>query len=76
MDIDPNTIHYGRTEILGQYDNTVSDLVQTAKLISYGLVDLSKAWEGIIYPLKDIQKAYEHAATPDMYRISVDLQDF
>lgn len=76
MELDPNTIHYGRTEILGQYDNTVTDLVQTAKLINYKLVDPSKAWEGKIYPLKDIQNAYIHAASPDMYRISVDLQDF
>lgn len=76
MDLDPNTIHYGRTEILGQYDNTVTDIVQAAKLINYKLVDPSFAWEGKIYPLKDIQNAYIHAATPDMYRISVDLQDF
>lgn len=74
MHVDPNEVHYNRSEIVGTYGGTVSDIVLAAKLINNKVIDPSFAWEGAIYPLRDIQKAYVHAATPDMYRVSVDLQ--
>lgn len=74
MHVDPNEVHYNRAEIIGTYGGTVSDIVLAAKLINAKLVDPKYAWEGEIYPLRDIQQAYVKAATPDMYRISVDLQ--
>lgn len=74
MHVDPNEVHYNRAEIVGTYGGTVSDIALAAKLINFKLIDPSFAWEGKTYPLRDIQQAYVHAATPDMYRVSVDLQ--
>lgn len=75
LQIDPNKLHYGRTEILGVIGATNEDVFLAAKLLNTGLVDTSYCWEGAKYPLRDIQKAYEHAVQPDMYRITVDLQE-
>jgi L-iditol 2-dehydrogenase len=72
--IDPNEIHYNRTEIIGTIGGWLQDVVLAAKLINHKLADPGFGWEGEIYPLRDIQQAYARAATPDMYRVSVDLQ--
>ena len=74
MDVDPNEVHYNRAEIIGTYGGEVEDIVLAAKLINSSAVDPSYAWEGETFPLYQIQDAYVRAATPDMYRISVDLQ--
>jgi L-iditol 2-dehydrogenase len=74
MKIDPNGMHYSRAEIIGTIGGWTQDTVLAAKLINNKLVDPSFSWEGETYPLRDIQQAYTRAATPDMYRISVDLQ--
>ncbi|MDR1766392.1 MAG: zinc-binding dehydrogenase [Lachnospiraceae bacterium] len=72
--VDPNRVHYDRTEIIGAIGGSVESIVLAAKLLNHKLVDASSSWEGVIYPLRDIQKAYEHACELDTYRISVDLQ--
>jgi threonine dehydrogenase-like Zn-dependent dehydrogenase len=74
LTIDPNKIHYGRTEIIGSIGCNAEEVFLAAKLINFGQVDPRVCWEGATYPLRDIQKAYEHAVKPDMYRITVDLQ--
>lgn len=74
MDIDPNTLHYRRMELIGTFNSNLSDFQDAAVMISKKLVDMSYSLEGKTFPLRDIQKAYEAAATPDTYRITVDLQ--
>lgn len=74
MDIDPNTLHYRRMEIIGTFCANVADFQDSATMISKRLVDMSHSLEGKVFPLRELQDAYAAAATPDAYRITVDLQ--
>ena len=74
MNISPNQLHYMRADLIGTIGCTTAGVVFAAKLINNKLIDIEKAWEGEIYPLRDIQQAYESAVKRDQFRISVDLQ--
>jgi len=74
MQIDPNEIHYRRLDIIGTISGNVQDFLDSAFMISNRIVHCNYSLEGNVFPLRDIQKAYQAAATPDTYRITVDLQ--
>jgi D-arabinose 1-dehydrogenase-like Zn-dependent alcohol dehydrogenase len=74
MVIDPNEIHYRRLEIIGTMNCDVADFIDAAGLINNKIIDCSFSLEGKTFPLREIQEAYKLAATPDTYRVSVDLQ--
>ncbi|MBQ9988179.1 MAG: zinc-binding dehydrogenase [Clostridia bacterium] len=75
MHIDPNEVHYRRLEIIGTMNSDVADFKDAAFMISNGIVNCSYSLEGAYYPLRDIQEAYKKAATPDTYRVTVNLQE-
>lgn len=75
MDLNPNVIHYRRIELIGTFAADSADFFTAGKMLSTGAVDVSHLVEQKRFPLKEIQKAYEYAATPGMYRVSVALQD-
>lgn len=75
LHVDPNEIHYREIEIIGTMGGTISDFQYAAKLLNERLIDISGCLEGVTYGLKDINKAYEAAAAPNMYRVTVDCQD-
>ena len=74
LQVDPNELHYRKLEIIGSFVANLTDWYESATLISKRLIDCSYSLEGKYIPLRDIQKAYEAAATPDAYRVTVDLQ--
>jgi L-iditol 2-dehydrogenase len=74
LGVDPNELHYRKMDIIGSFGGDTSDFLDAATLLSKRMIDASYSLEGETYPLRDIQKAYEAAATPDKYRITVDLQ--
>ncbi|MBQ9988835.1 MAG: zinc-binding dehydrogenase [Clostridia bacterium] len=74
LQVDPNELHYRKIEIIGTIGADTVDFVDSATLISKRLVDCSYSLEGAVFPLRDLQKAYELAATPGTYRVTVDLQ--
>lgn len=74
MNINPNEIHYRRLEIIGTMNADVQDFVDAAFMISNKIVNCSYSLEGKTFPLREIQEAYKAAATPDSYRVTVDLQ--
>jgi len=73
--IDPNEIHYRKIEIIGTFGADLVDWMASATLLSKHLINCSFSLEGKAIPLRDIQKAYEAAATPGAYRVTVDLQE-
>lgn len=73
--INPNEIHYRRIEIIGTMSGDVADFADAAFMISHKIVDPSFSLEHKLIPLKDIQQAFIAAATPDAYRVTVDLQN-
>jgi len=75
MQVDPNQIHYAKSEIIGSFGADGADFVIASRLLSYGLIDVSFALEGKVFPLHEIEQAFAAAATPDTYRITVNLQD-
>ena len=74
--MNPNELHYRKISIIGTLDGDSIDYVDAAQLISSGKIKPSYALEGTSFALKDIQQAFEAAAQPDAYRITVNLQDF
>ena len=74
MDFDPNTLHYRKIEFIGTINGDNADFIDASKMLSTGLIDVSKSLEGKTFPLRDFAKALDAAATPNTYRISVDLQ--
>lgn len=74
--VDPNELHYRKISIIGTLDGDCVDYVDAAQLINSGRVKPSFAHEGVSFDLKDIQSAFEAAARPDAYRVSVDLQNY
>ena len=74
LQVDPNELHYRKLEIIGTFGSDLKDWYEAATLISKRLIDCSYSLEGKFIPLRDIQQAYEAAATPDAYRVTVDLQ--
>jgi len=74
LSIDPNEIHYRKIEIIGTYGANMADFEDAATLLSKKLINMSYSLEGKEFALRDIQQAYEAAATPGTYRITVNLQ--
>ena len=60
---------------IGVFNGDREDWLDSARLISNKMIDCSYSLQGVKIPLRDIQKAYELAATPGTYRVSVDLQE-
>ncbi len=74
LHVDPNELHYRKIEIIGTFVCDLVDWMDSATLISKKMIDCSYSLEGKVFPLRDIQKAYEAAATPGAYRVTLDLQ--
>lgn len=71
LKIDSNVIHYRRLELFGTFAADSIDFFTAGEMLSSGTVDVSKLVEPQRFKLDDIQKAYEHASVPGMYRVSV-----
>lgn len=70
MEIDSNTIHYRRLELVGTYGSTLADFATAAFLLNTKRVDVSKLVEKQ-FPLEQIQEAFVCASTPGSFRVSV-----
>lgn len=75
LKVSPNEVHYREIEIIGTMGGNISDFELAAEYLSKGIIDVSSCLEDVKIGLKDIQKAFEVAATPDMYRVTIDCQD-
>lgn len=74
LEIDPNEMHYRKTEVIGSYEATDYDFLLASKLLNYQLIHTKYSLENITIPLRNINDAFSAAATPDNYRVTVDLQ--
>ncbi len=73
-EINPNEIHYRRIEIIGTMSGDEGDFIDAGFLISHKLISPKYSLEKEVFPLRDIQQAFQAAATPGAYRVTVDLQ--
>ncbi|MDR3565228.1 MAG: alcohol dehydrogenase catalytic domain-containing protein [Negativicutes bacterium] len=72
MDLDSNTIHYKEYELIGTFGSDPSDYEIAASLLNSGRVKVGELISQKV-PLANIQKAFELAATPGTFRVSVTL---
>ena len=72
LNIDANQIHYQEWELIGTYNSDPSDYQIAAGLLSSGAVKVDKLISHKI-PIDDCQHAFELAATPWMYRVSISM---
>jgi L-iditol 2-dehydrogenase len=72
LNIDSNKIHYNEYELIGTYGADFSDYVIAADLLSKRLVKVDKMISYKV-PINEVQRAFELAATPGNYRVSVSM---
>jgi L-iditol 2-dehydrogenase len=72
--LEPNMVHYNLWEIIGTYGCSTKDYEEAATLLSKRDINTETLIEAK-YPLKDIQKAFEKAATPGTYRTAITISE-
>ena len=72
--ITPNLVHYKLWVIIGAYGSTLKAYQKSADLLSSRALQIEPLIEAK-YPLSDIQNAFEKAATPGNYRVSITIPD-
>jgi L-iditol 2-dehydrogenase len=72
MNIDPNTIHYNEYQFIGTYRADQIDFQISSKLLSDGIIKTDKLISQRV-SIDDVQKAFELAATPGNYRVSLTM---
>jgi L-iditol 2-dehydrogenase len=70
--IGSNAIHYKKIELTGMFGANASDFQDAADMLNCKAVNMQPLLEKS-FPLKEIQKAYELATQPGMYRVTVTL---
>jgi len=71
-DLKPNPVHYQLWEVIGTYGCSTRDYQVAANLLSKKDILTAPLLEDT-YPLKDIQKAFEQATVPGMYRVTLEI---
>ena len=56
MDFDPNTLHYRKIEFIGTINGDNADFIDASKMLSTGLIDVSKSLEGKTFPFAISQR--------------------
>jgi L-iditol 2-dehydrogenase len=72
---DSNLVHYRRIEYIGTFGASMKDFILASKLLNTHAIDVSPLVDSVKFKLEDIQKAFETAATPGKYRVSVLLDE-
>lgn len=75
LEVDSNILHYRRLELIGTYAADTIDFFTAGKMLNSGAVNVSKLVEPVKFKLDDVQEAFQAAATPGMYRVSVLLNE-
>ncbi|HLF28901.1 MAG TPA: zinc-binding dehydrogenase [Anaerolineae bacterium] len=70
FEVDPNLFHNNEVTLTGTMSQTRQDFFESAELIGKGLIDL-KPLISAMYPLGDVQQAFEAALQLDTYRVIV-----
>ena len=68
--IDSNIIHYKRLELIGTIGSDTDDFQMAVDMLDKRLIKVEKLIEKR-FPLDKLQEAYELAATPGSFRVSV-----
>lgn len=70
VEIDSNTIHYRRMELIGTFGAEPRQFCTAADMLNLGVVSVADLVQNC-YPLVEIQQAFVEAATPGKFRVSV-----
>ena len=73
FEISSNVIHYKRMQIFGTTGADYADFMDSAKLLSSGAVKVTNLLEKKYFALDTIKEAFDEAATPGKYRVTVNL---
>ena len=74
MELDWNKVHYRRLALIGTYGADADDFEDAAKMLNSKIIDVSGLVEPDRYPLTEMQRAFEAASRPGMYRVTVECQ--
>lgn len=70
LNLDVNGVHYGGYELIGTGGANLVDFDLSARFLSDGIVKVDKLVSHCV-PIDDAQRAFELAATPGNYRVSL-----
>lgn len=73
FEVSSNVIHYKRMEIIGTTGADYADFMDSAKLLSSGVVKVNNLLEKDYFTLDNIEEAFKLASTPGKYRVTVHL---
>lgn len=70
--VDPNTLHYKEYELIGTFGSDPADYLVAAQFLSNRDVEVCKLISHKV-PIDEIERAFELAATPGNYRVSISM---
>jgi L-iditol 2-dehydrogenase len=73
LDISSNLIHYRHMQFFGTTGADMADFLDAAKLLSTGTVKVTNLLEKTYFDLDHIKDAFDEAAKPGRYRVTVHL---
>ncbi|HIX66399.1 MAG TPA: alcohol dehydrogenase catalytic domain-containing protein [Candidatus Anaerotruncus excrementipullorum] len=74
LNLNVNQVHYGNWHIIGTGGSDVADFQLACQYLNDGTVKVDKLLSQTL-PLEEYQRAFELAATPGTYRVSISLWD-
>lgn len=74
IQVDPNTVHYKEWELIGTFSADPSDFGVAALLLSERRVMVDKLISYTV-PIDEVQRAFELAATPGNYKVTIKMWD-
>jgi L-iditol 2-dehydrogenase len=73
LSLSPNNIHYSQIRLTGAVNPGSKDFLRATRMINTGIIDLNH-YVDAIFPLDEIQKAYETSVQPGCYRVVVNME--
>lgn len=74
LEIDSNTLHYRKLELIGAFEADQRDFYDASRLLNQRQIEVKDLIEAK-FPFSEIEQAYEYASKPGMYRVSVILHE-
>lgn len=72
LSLSPNRIHYSQIKLIGAVNPGSKDFLRATRMLNQGIVDLN-GYVDAIFPLEQIQEAYDDSVIPGRYRVVVTM---
>lgn len=74
LNVDSNTIHYKKYELLGAFEANQKDFYDASKILNSRLIDVSKLVDGV-FTFEEFNEAYKAASLEGSYRVHLKVSE-